>query len=105
MSGSDRFRFIFIGSGLDFRVRFICPALRQRGRMTNNLNKLGDDHLVGPRQIGYPDNFKVSGSGSLSGGSIFLLSLSGSVVLGYPGVGYPSKNCNIRGYPDPDLDP
>ncbi|KAF2614601.1 hypothetical protein F2Q70_00012080 [Brassica cretica] len=52
-------------------------------------------------RIGYPGNFKVSGSGSLSGGSIILLSLSGSGVLGYPGGGYPgggylSKNCNIR---------
>jgi len=48
------------------------------------------------RRIGYPDNYKVSGSGFLSGVSIILLSLSGSGVLGYPSVGYPSKNCNIR---------
>ena len=47
-------------------------------------------------RIGYPDNFKVSGSGSLSGGSIILLSLSGSGVLGYPDIGYPYNNCNIR---------
>ena len=40
--------------------------------------------------IGYLDNFKVSG------GSIILLSLSEYGVLGYPGVEYPSKNCNIR---------
>ncbi|KAF3562667.1 hypothetical protein DY000_02013224 [Brassica cretica] len=40
--------------------------------------------------------FKISGSGSLSGGSIILLSLSGFGVRGYPGVGYPSKNHNIR---------
>ncbi|WZZ33473.1 hypothetical protein YC2023_016874 [Brassica napus] len=53
-------------------------------------------YLVGLGRIGYQSNFKVSGSGSLSGGSIILLSLSGSGVLGYPGVGYPPKNCNIR---------
>ena len=47
-------------------------------------------------RIGYPGNFKISGSGSLSGGSVILLSLSGSGVRGYPGVGYPSKNYNIR---------
>ena len=51
---------------------------------------------LGLGRIGYPGNFKVSGFRSLSGGSIILLSLSGSGVLGYPDVGYPSKNCNIR---------
>ncbi|KAF2556012.1 hypothetical protein F2Q68_00014323 [Brassica cretica] len=58
--------------------------------------------LLGLRRIGYPDNFKVSGSRSLSDGSIILLSLSGSGVLGYPGVGYPSKNCFDS---DCDVDP
>ena len=52
--------------------------------------------LLGLGRIGYPDNFKVSGFGSLSGGSIILLFLSESGVLGYQGVRYPSKNCNIR---------
>ena len=51
---------------------------------------------VGQRRIGYPSNFKISGSGSLSGGSVILLSLSGSGVREYPGVGYLSKNYNIR---------
>nr|VDD55845.1 unnamed protein product [Brassica oleracea] len=57
---------------------------------------------VGLRWIGYPGNFKVSSS--LSGGSIILQSLSGSGILGYPGVGYPSKNFINEtygfGYPD-----
>ena len=53
-------------------------------------------YKVGLGRIGYPSNFKVSGFGSLSGGSIILLYLSGSGVLGYPSVRYHSKNCNIR---------
>ena len=53
-------------------------------------------YKVGLERIGYPGNFKISGSGSLSGGSIILLSLSGSGIRGYPGVGYPSKYYNIR---------
>ncbi|WZZ78850.1 hypothetical protein YC2023_099422 [Brassica napus] len=52
-------------------------------------------------QIGYPGNFKVSGS--LSGGSIILLSLSGSGVLGYPGLTDPDIRTKKSRYPD--LDP
>ncbi|WZZ26659.1 hypothetical protein YC2023_010060 [Brassica napus] len=68
-------------------------------------------HAFCLRRIGYPDTFKVSGSESLSGGSIILLSLSGSGVLGYPGVGYHLKNLKLTDpdirtkklrYPDPD---
>ena len=51
---------------------------------------------VGLGRIAYPGNFKISGSGFISGGSIILLYLSGSGVLGYLGVRYPSKNYNIR---------
>ena len=50
---------------------------------------------LGLGRIEYPGSFKISGSGSVSGGSIIILFLSGSEVLGYPGVGYPSKNYNI----------
>jgi len=49
-------------------------------------------------RIGYPDNFKVSGSRSLFGGSIILLSLSGYGVLFL-------KIVISGGYPDPDLNP
>ncbi|WZZ81295.1 hypothetical protein YC2023_101867 [Brassica napus] len=44
-------------------------------------------------------------SGSLSGGSIILLSLSGSEVLGYLDVGYPSKNWEIPKQQKPTLAP
>ena len=55
------------------------------------------EHLqLGLERIWYPGNFKVSGSGSLSGGSIILLFLSDSGVFGYPDIRYPSQNCNIR---------
>ena len=66
---------------------------------------IGSPYLLGLERIRYLDNFKVFGSRFLSGESIILLSLSGSGFLGYPGVGYLYKNCNIGGYPDPDLDP
>ena len=40
--------------------------------------------------------FIIKVFGSLSSGSVFLLSLFGSGVPGYPGIWYPSKNYNIQ---------
>ena len=70
----------------DFFISVHYMARLLRPQCPNNSS--GTDRISG--------QLRVSESGSLSGGSIILLSLSGSGVLGYPGVGYFSKNCNIR---------
>ena len=59
-------------------------------------------YKLGPGRIGYPGNFV---SGSLSGWSIILLSLSGSGVLGYPLADIFLKIVISGGYPNPNLDP
>ncbi|KAF2542300.1 hypothetical protein F2Q68_00029934 [Brassica cretica] len=56
-------------------------------------------------RIRISEEFRVSGFGSGSVGSVDLISGSGFVVSGYPGFGYPSRYSIIRGYPDPDPDP